>query len=320
MFATGPGNTVWRWAMTGSTWGPPEPLLLGPASIPATGVCAITSGPGRLEVFAADKNSRGPVWWRGIHAQPISAPILLPDSGAGLSAESVPAACATSPENVDVFAAGRGNTPCWWHWNGSNWTQGLPLGGGNLPGEPIAAVSPAPGRLDVFAIGADHHLWHWRKDPAPWPGGWRAAEDLSGNLPNGPVSAVSWGPDRIDVFAASANAGNPVQHWWSDGAGFSMDQLPTPPRDVDDHGVVAGTVAAASHAPTRLDVVGVTGDQRIAHWQWDGGRWVGPNHHGAGIPPRALSAVTRTWTTLAAALPPRRRVDVFGVGGGNTLL
>ena len=221
-------------------------------------------------------------------------------------AESVPAACATTPNNIDVFAAGRGNVPWWWHWDGINWAPGIPLGGGGagLPGEPMAAVTHSTGALDIFAVGIDHHLWHWHKDAGLWPGGWHAAEDLGGNIPNGAISAVSWGPNRVDVFAASANPGNRVQHWASDGGGFVTDQLPAPPRDVDDHGIVAGTVAATSHAPGRLDVVGVTGDQRIAHWQWDGRSWVGPNHHGTGIPARTLTVVDRTWPSFDLACLP----------------
>ena len=322
VFAAGPGNTVWRWSLTGSTWSAPAPLALGPASIPATGVCAISSGPGRVEVFAGDKNGRGPVWWRGEAGKSWTPVIVMPASGAMLPAESVPAACATSPTNIDVFAAGRGNVPWWWHWDGLSWAQGLSLGGGgaSLPGEPMAAVSPNPGVLDIFAVGIDHHLWHWHKDAVPWPGGWHPAEDLGGNLANLAVSAVSWGPGRVDVFGVSAAAGNPVQHWASEGGAFVTDQLPMPPRDIDDRGIVAGTVATTSHVPNRLDVVGVTGDQRIAHWQWDGGHWIGPNHHGAGIPAGNLTVVSRTWPTLAPRVPVRRRVDVFAAGVGNSLL
>jgi hypothetical protein len=69
VFATGAGNTVWRWSLTGNTWSPPAPLPLGPASIPAEGVCAVASGPGRVEVFAVDRNSGAPAWWRGIDSQ-----------------------------------------------------------------------------------------------------------------------------------------------------------------------------------------------------------------------------------------------------------
>jgi hypothetical protein len=315
VFATGPGNTVWRWAMKQNQWTAPVPLPLGPASVPAVGVSAVTSGPGRLEVFAADRNTRSPVWWRANGAV-WQAPIPLGAGPANLPAEAV-TAIAQSPDNMDVFAAGAGNQPWWWHWNGVVWSAPVPLGGNaNLPPERIAAVSPAPGRLDVFAAGAGNHLWHWRKiGNGPW-----TSEDLGGNLAAAAVSAVSWGPNRVDVFAASADPGFPVQHWWSTGGGFASDRLAAPPDDLRDNGVAAGTVTAVSHAASRLDVFGVTGDQRMAHWQWDGRAWSGPNHHGTGIPAEELTAVPRVWPTLGPNQQPRRRIDVFTRGQGNTLV
>ena len=314
VFATGPGNTVWRWSMKQNQWAPPAKLDLGPASVPAVGVSAVASGPGRVEVFAADKNTRGPVWWRANGAV-WQAPIVLGGGPAGLPAVPV-TAVAQSPDNMDVFAAGDGNQPWWWHWNGAFWSPPLPLSGGGIPAERIAAVASAPGQLDVFAVAVDHHLRHWRK---VGNGPWGPAEDLGGNLPAGAVSAVSWGPNRVDVFAASANPGFPVQHWFSSGGGFASDQLAAPPDDLRDNGVAAGTVSAVSYAAGRLDVFGVTGDQRIAHWQWDGRTWSGPNHCGTGVPAEELSAVQRVWPP-PPNLQPRRRIDVFTRGVGNTLL
>ena len=314
VFATGPGNTVWRWSMTGNTWSPPAPLPLGPASIPAEGVCAVTSGPGRVEVFAADRNSGVPAWWRGVDTQWFPPTTLTP--GPNLPAEPV-AAVAASPDNIDVFAAGPGFQPWWWHWDGAHWSPPIPLAGGGLSAGRIAVASPAPGRLDVFAAGALNHLWHWRKvGAAPWG----PAEDLGGNLPAEGVSAVSWGPNRLDVFGASRAPGNPVQHWWWDGGGFAMDELPGLYPHLADNGVAPGTVSAVSHAPGRLDVFGITGDQRIAHWQWDGASWNGPSHYGDGVPAGDVSAVVRVREFLRPGLPASRHLDVFAAGAGGTLL
>ena len=290
------------------------PLPPGPASIPAEGVCAVASGPGRVEVFAADRNSGVPAWWRSIDSLWLAPTILT--RGPNLPAEPV-AAVAASPDNIDVFAAGPGNQPWWWHWDGAHWSPPAPLGGGGLPAGRIAAASPAPGRLDVFAAGAGNHLWHWAKvGAAPWA----PAEDLGGNLPAEGVSAVSWGPNRLDVFGASRAPGNPVQHWWWDGGRFAMEELPGLYPNLADHGVAPGTVSAVSHAPDRLDVFGVTGDQRIAHWQWDGASWNGPSHYGDGIPAGDLSAVVRVQRTLQPRLPVSRHLDVFAEGVGATLL
>ena len=298
VFAAGPGTTVWRWSWEGTSWALPAPLPPLPAGrgIPAEGVCAVSSGPGRVEVFAAESATRSPVWWRGDGTAWSVEPPL--PGGANLPAEPVAAVCA-SPNNIDVFAAGAGNTPWWWHWNGSSWTlrPALPVGA-NLPAERIAAVSAAPGRLDVFAAGAGNHLWHW----STVGGGSWALEDLGGNVPQEGVSAVSWGPNRIDVFAASRDPGNPLQHWWSDGGGFAG------PESLGGN-LAQGTVSAVSHAANRLDVFGISGDKRLAHWQWDGANWIGPSSRGDNIPAGDVSAVVRK----------SHRLDVFVAGVGNTL-
>jgi hypothetical protein len=294
VFATGSGNTVWRWSWDGVSWAPPVAMpALG--KIPAEGVCAVSSGPGRVEVFAAEANNHTPVWWRGDHGSWLPGPTL--PAGANLPAVPVAAVCA-SPNDIDVFAAGAGNTPWWWHWNGAAWSLMGPLpGGANLPAEPIAAVSPAPGRLDVFAAGAGNHLWHWSKVGA---GVW-GLEDLGGNLPAGGVSAVSWGTNRIDVFAASRNAGNPLWHWWSNGGGFANESL--------GGSLAPGAVSAVSSAANRLDVFGIAANQRLARWSWDGARWAGPDYQGENLPAGDVSAVVRKPHNL----------DVFVVGAGRTL-
>jgi hypothetical protein len=301
VFAVGPGNMVWRWwFFDGTHWSGPAPLPASPPGIPAEGVCAVSSAPGRVEVFAAEAGTRTPVWWRG-NGSMWSSQQRLP-GGAALSPVPVAATCA-SPDNIDVFAVGAGNTPWWWHWNGSSWTAPSQLPAAGVPAERIAAVSPAPGRLDVFAAGAANHLWHWRKIGAvPW-----FLEDLGGNLPAEGVSAVSWGPNRIDVFAASRDPGSPLQHWWSDGGAFSTDQFNG--SRAAAAGLVPVTVSVVSHAPNRLDVVAVTGDARLAHWQWDGAMWTGPAYRGDGIPSGDVSAVVR----------PPHHVDVFVAGAGNTI-
>jgi FAD binding domain/FG-GAP-like repeat len=236
------------------------------------------------------------MWWRGDNGRWSIGPDL--QAVANLPAEPVAAICA-SPDNIDVFAAGAGNTPWWWHWNGSWWTaQGALPGGGSLPAERIAAVSAAPGRFDVFAAGAGNHLWHWSKVGAAL---WRL-EDLGGNLPAEGVSAVSWGLNRIDVFAASREAGNQLQHWWWAGNGFGGPQML-------GGNLTPGTVSAVSHAVDRLDVFGVSRDAQIAHWQWDGHDWNGPSFYGDNIAAGDVAAIVRK----------PHRLDAFVMGADRML-
>ena len=136
------------------------------AQSPGEGVCAISSGPGRVEVFAVEAGSRLPVWWRG-NGPTFTRWTTLRVRRPGMYIPSVPvAAVAASPNNIDVFAVANDKAPWWWHWNGTAWSAPakLPSGAANLPAERIAAVSPRPGRLDVFAVGSNTHLWHWSKD------------------------------------------------------------------------------------------------------------------------------------------------------------
>jgi hypothetical protein len=297
LFAVGAGAFIWRWSFDGANWLAPQPLPpIG--VIPAEGLCAISSGPGRVEVFAAERGTQSPAWWRGnsttwTHGNP---PTLIP--GAQLPAVPL-AAVASSPDDIDVFGVGAAKTPFWWHWNGTVWTPPVRLpDGANLPPVRLAAVSPAPGRLDVFGVGGDRRLWHWSKAGT---GKW-SLKPLGGNLPALGVSAVSWGPNRIDVFAASREPGNPVQHWWSDGGTFAG------PETLGSN-FAAGSVSAVSHGTGRLDVFGVTGDQRIGHLRFDGSGWQPQSHHGDRLPAGDVCAVVRA----------PHKLDVFAVGSGNTI-
>jgi hypothetical protein len=300
VLAAGPGNMVWRWWMQGGQMFGPGPLP-APNNIPAEGVCVVASAAGRLEAFAAGAGINTPLWWRGNAGVWTAGPTLPP--GANLFPVPVAAVCA-GPNNIDVFAVGINKTPHWWHWNGTGWSAPVQLPAvANLPLVRVAVVAPRPTRLDVFAVGANQHLWHWWRDTAASGPGWQVL-DRNGSLPAEGVAAVSWGSDRIDVFAAAQLPGrNPLQHWWwTWGGGFGG------PEELGGN-LVAGTVAAVSSAPNRLDVFGITGDRRLARWRWDGAHWSGPTHHGDNL---AAGDVT-------AVVSGADRVDVFGRGTDNAL-
>jgi hypothetical protein len=123
---------------------------------------------------------------------------------------------------------------------------------------PPATVSWGPDRLDVFALGTDHALWHRWWDGANW-GGW---ESLGGVLTS-PPEAVSWGPDRLDVFALGTD--HALWHRWWDGANWGgWETL---------EGVLTRRPQAVSWAPDRLDVFGVGMDNAVWHTWWDGTAW-----------------------------------------------
>ncbi|MCL4251974.1 MAG: FAD-binding protein [Anaerolineae bacterium] len=240
-----------------------------------------------------------PVWWRGNNNQWSSGGEF--PRGARLDPFPL-AAVANSPDDIHVFAVDRNTMIWWWHWNGSSWNIAEQIPGRNgVPNQRIAAVSAAPGRLDVFAVGSDAHLWHCLKESnKPW-----VLKVRGGNLPSEGVSAVSWGLNRIDVFAASREPGNPLQHWWANGDRFEGPET----QPFMGANLASGTVSAVSSAPNKLDVFGITHDNHLAHWAWDGSRWSGPSLRGEGIPAGDVSAVVRQ----------THRLDVFVTGAGNTL-
>src|SRR5258706_4215704 len=302
VFATQPGGVLAHWLLEGATWNPlnPRPLLPvgsdgGFPNLPSEGegICAVSSGPGRLEVFAAGRNGNSPWWWR-FDGMTWSGPKKLPLSAGNPGIHPVPvAAICSGPNYINVFAAGPGNPPNWWQWTGASWSEPNPL---PLPPDTpgihpvrVAAVSSKPGRIDVFAASHRKQLLHWWVE-VPFTPTWQV-EECGGNLPPEGVSAVSWGPDRIDVFAASQGSGqgpdgNPLQHWSWDG-----NQRGGP--ETLGGNLVPWTVSAVSHAPGRLDVFGISGDGRLARWQWDGHWWSGPNYPGGNLLAGDVNAVER---------------------------
>ncbi len=307
VFAVVPGNKIRNWHWNGATW-QQQDLPAGPA-IPPEGLCAVSTEPNIIDVFAASSDGNTPWWWQWDGA------VWLPRGPLpfGANLQPVPvAAVASGPNSLDVFAAGLGNTPNWWRTRQGAWSgpTPLPLLPGNQGIHPVrvAAVSPRPERLDVFAASAENHLLHWWVENSEAPAPIWHVEDCGGNLPAEGVSAVSWGPNRIDVFAASKGSGqgpdgNPLQHWSWDG-----NQRGGP--ETLGGNLVAGTVSAVSPGPNRLDVFGISGDGRLARWRWDGSHWSGPNYLGDNVPAGDVSAVVRA----------SNRIDVFVGGPGNSLL
>jgi hypothetical protein len=160
--------------------------------------------------------------------------------------------------------------------------------------EGVSAVSWAPGRLDVFAVGGDQQLKHWW-----WDGNWGGPQDLGGNMRAESVSAVSWAPGRLDIFAVENGSGQLLTWAW----------------DGNWHGPVrlggnmnAEGVSAVSGGPGRLDVFGVqAGPGQLLRWWWDG-KWHGPVPLGGNLPAWDVCAVRRS-----------SGIDVFATGPDYTL-
>ena len=94
---------------------------------------------------------------------------------------------------------------------GAGWSGWESLGGSLM--SPVSAVSWGSNRLDLFALGVDHALWHkW------WNGStWNGWESLGGVLTS-PPQAVAWGQNRLDVFGRGLDSA--MWHRWWDGASW----------------------------------------------------------------------------------------------------
>jgi hypothetical protein len=156
------------------------------------------------------------------------------------------------------------------------------LGGWNgdwfpLPGQAVfdhvnqqvAAVSRAPGNLDLFIVGFDNRVWttFWN-DQVGWNGDWfplpgQAVFDHA----NQHVAAVSRAPGNLDTFIVGFD--NRVwTTFWNDQVGWNGDWFPLPGQAVFDH--VNQHVAAVSRAPANLDTFIVGLDNHVWTTFWNG--------------------------------------------------
>jgi hypothetical protein len=164
------------------------------------------------------------------------------------------------------------------------------------PGSGPAVASWGVDRLDVFARGADGHLWwkHW--NGAAWtswqvvPGGEIVASD---------PAAVSWGPNQIDLVAQGSD--NALWHAaWSGTTWSPWERI---------GGYLTSAPAVCSRFPGSLEVFARGAFNFLYFISYDGGVWGTWNllaAHGVASAPAAVSSDYST-------------VDVFATGFDNAL-
>jgi hypothetical protein len=130
-------------------------------------------------------------------------------------------------------------------------------GATGLWNSPPAIVCWAPARIDIFAQGADHSMYHKSWDgqngwlPGPGITGWESP--IPGHFYS-PPAVVSWGPQRVDIFALGVDLS--MQHIGFTGntwTGFNYEAL---------GGGFFSKPATISRGPNLLDVfaVGLNGE------------------------------------------------------------
>ena len=131
----------------------------------------------------------------------------------------------------------------------------------------IAAVSRAPGNLDLFVIGYDKKLWStywsahtgWAPSPFPLPG------DPVFDFEHQQIAAVSRAPGNLDLFVI----GYDKKLWstyWSDSTGWAPSPFPQPGQAVFDW--EHQQIAAVSRAELNLDLFLIGYDQHVWTTYW----------------------------------------------------
>lgn len=145
---------------------------------------------------------------------------------AGGAVSSAPAAVDlfptyTLPSRVDLFARGaNGQLQHTWKYRDNNgngaWAGWEELGGLTFVESPSGVGWWGGNRLDVFAKGADNHLWHkwWTSNQ-----GWTGWENLGGTLTSAPA-VIRFDDTRLDVFA-KGTSDSLIHKWWDAGTGWS---------------------------------------------------------------------------------------------------
>jgi hypothetical protein len=210
----------------------------------------------------------------------------LPSSEAGTWALA-----SSATGRLDMFAVSGTGTLAYRSRSPAGTWSGVTDLGGALRSQP-AAVSWAPGRLDVFVRGTDNLLWH-RVQQA---GRWTAWRSLGGTLSSAPAAA-SWSPGRLDVFVRGTD--NVLWHRWHDGGAWSAW------RSLG--GTLTSSPAATSHTTGTIDVVARGGPDTTYHRAYTAGRW---------SPWHALGGTLTSQPALASPRDGLLDLVVRGTNGG----
>jgi hypothetical protein len=251
---------------------------------------------GRLEIFAQGADGvqfEGSIWhtWQTVAGDPESWTGVWVNRGRppGVVSFRGLAVGSNLDGRLEVFATSIDGTI--WH----TW-QTAPNGGwpppgawsvrGQMPGVKLNGVvvgRNADGRLEVFAFGDDHAVWHtWQTAPNngwPPPNSWASRGRPPGVQLRGRLAVGSHLNGRLEIFAPGDDAAiwHTAQIAANDGwpAAGNWISAGKPP------GLGVGDAAVARNKDGRLELIGVGGTQKapleISHtWQTaPNGGWVG---------------------------------------------
>ncbi|CAN5395068.1 hypothetical protein BH09ACT7_BH09ACT7_03720 [soil metagenome] len=223
------------------------------------------------------------------------------------------AAVSRTPGNLDLFVIGFDNRVWTTFWPSANGWNGdwFPLPGQAVfdhEKQQIAAVSRAPGNLDLFVVGFDNRVWTtfwndatgWNADWFPLPG--QAVFDHVTQR----IAAVSRAPGNLDLFVIGFD--NRVWTTFWNAGGWNGDWFPLPGQAVFDH--VTQQIAAVSRAPGNLDLFVIGFDNHVWTTFWpNAGGW---NADWFPLPGQAVFDHERQQITAVSRTPGN--LDLFVVG------
>lgn len=319
LFVIGADNRVWTtfWSEAGgwnTDWFPlPGDAVFNRAT---QKIAAVSRAPGNLDLFVIGFDNR--VWstfWTdllGWHGDWFP----LPGKAVFDHQTQQIAAVARTPLNLDLFVIGFDQHAWSNAWSTAHgWLADFfPLPGHAVFDhhfQRIEVVARAPGNLDLFILGLDHHAWStfwsdtdgWHDDWFPLPG--RTQFDR-----NQHIAAVARTPDHIDLFAIGAD--NHVwTTFWSVARGWHGDWFLLPGDAVFDN--ARQQVTAVARAPGQLDLFVPGVDNRGWSTTWsDAGGWSGD---WIALPGQAVC--NRATQQLAVVARGQAKLDVFVIGVDN---
>lgn len=281
-FAIAAGGAMNHWVSTdGGPWSGPAPLP-GANLVPSV-PCAIALPDGSVHVFAIANGGPLSHWSSpdgNFWAYQVDPRMPIPGGWNGLAAASM------GGQRIDVFATTAGGIIQY----SFNSGQALPLiaplpGSGGLPPRLLAAVSPAPGQLDVIAVEPRiGMLLHWH-----FNGSW-SKQMIPGALHiNSGLAAVTTAPGQVELFGIAQN--RQMASWSLNGKTFIPKSIPAGSWPLAD-GVPA---VVASIGKLDLFAIGqgdVLKGGPLVHWRReDGTHWSNPVAYDAGLAAGGVSAI-----------------------------
>jgi hypothetical protein len=229
------------------------------------------------------------------------------------------AAASRAPGNLDLFVIGFDNRVWTTFWNSASGWNGEWF---QIPApqvfdhekQHIAAVSRAPGNLDLFVIGFDNRVWttFWN-DAAGWNGEWfpiPAPQVFDRERQQ--IAAVSRAPGNLDLFVIGFD--NHVwTTFWNDAVGWNGEWFPIPGPQLFDH--ERQQIAAVSRAPGNLDLFVIGFDLHVWTTFWnDASGW-----NAEWFPMHVAEVFDRERQRIAAVSRTPNNLDLFVIGFDNAV-